>query len=384
MDTKEKKGKGSFCIPRAAMDLMIKHKLSVAAILAYLIIAAYSDESGTKSTAGAKAVMNRLGCRLEVADRAIEDLVSIGLLVDLRGVRGDRSEARNIVRFEVPDFGEPLESRVWFGMSLVETETVGIRVRCRQMVKLYDAKPECLHMLIWLHSLQDDHWVAARPPMPWADQRGIFFRYVFDVDQDTNDLHPSHRIQIAHLPDVDWWGCPVDRDLIRATLTFLQWEGFIYEVVMVFNRPLVPFGSDPLDTFIAEDSKPVFHLHGKLGRVGKNSEELGVSHLTQITTKYGEHKTFCKDGFIDNSYVLITPPGQTFGVAGLFRMRHRVRNAKNLGVAESWAKLMDSEDDYREWLAEILAKDYSISVDNFAQHQKFNSKRAQIAARHTP
>jgi hypothetical protein len=380
-EKKEDVGLGSFCVPRRAIQEIFKHKVDVNTVLAYLIIAVFTDEKGTSSRAGAKSIIERLGLRKELTEAAIAKLVSINLLIDHRGEAGSRIEDPKAVRFTVPDFDEPLEQRIWFGKSIVEMEKVGNIQLCRPMRALKDAKIECIHLLLWMHSIQDKHYLSARPLIAKKEVEGIFVRYSFDGDQDSNDEYETHRIQIAHSPELEWHGFPYSARQVTAALAYLKIHGFAYEVIMAFNRELVPESDCSEETYLAETADPIFHLHGKLSKAVLPKEELGVSHLTLKMAQAEGFETFEKDGTLDNRYVVISQPGTDLGVAGIFRLRHRVRNVANFGVGEPWARLMDSEREYRNWLVELMSRKHCLSVENLKQHKEFNEKQVQVAAR---
>ena len=165
-----------------------------------------------------------------------------------------------------------------------------------------------------------------------------------------------------------------------GALEYLKLKGLVYEVVMAFDRSLLSLEGDAEGTYLDPEASPIFHLHGKVRRVGKPAEELGVSHMSIKIAHANGQNIFSKDGKVDDAYVLVSQPGTELGVAGLFRLRHRVRNEKNRGVSVSWGRLTASEREYREWLAELLADEYSVDVENIAQHSMHAEKSARVAA----
>jgi hypothetical protein len=381
-EAKEDVGMGSFCVPRRAIQEMFNHKVGINAILAYLIIAVFTDETGTLSRAGAKSIIKRLGLRKELTEAAIAKLCSINLLIDHRGEAGFRIEDLKAVRFTVFDFGEPLEKRIWFGKTIVEMEAVGNIELCRPMRALKGANIECIYLLLWMHSIQDQHYLSARPLIANKEVGGIFMRYSFDNEQDSNDDYETHRIQVAHSPELEFHGFPYSESEVKAALKYLKIHGFVYEVIMAFNRELVPESDCSEETYLDETADPIFHLHGKLSKSTLQPEELGVSHLTLKMAQAEGFETFENDGTLDNRYVVISQPGTDLGIAGIFRLRHRVRNVANHGVGEPWARLMDSEREYRDWLVEIMSTKHCLSVEDLKQHKAFNEKRIQVAAKH--
>lgn len=372
---KSSSGAGSFWIPQHALEILLANRASVSMVCAYLVIAAYTDESGTRSTAGLGVVRNRLICRETVADRCVRDLVQLGLIRDLREDKGHRSAKRAEVRFEVITFGEDRQFGIWFSRSLVDSGKGGSPIS-----KLNDMTPECLYVLIWLHSIQDNHWVSVRPPLPTEEQTGVFRSYA--AIEDEHSVEENHEAQvvepgelIVHTPDflLKWF----NGYSIAQAIEQLKQSQFIYEVVMAYNRPLQNLeGFSDEEAFVDPGSRPLFHIHGGTHNSGLPPEELGVSHMTLALSKqigikhvmYNEHQEKHR------RFVLVTKRSQRLGVAGVIRLRYRVKNGKNLGVGSSWGNLMTSEREYRKWLSDLLIDHYGIIPERFGQYAQFAAK----------
>ncbi|SIS04205.1 hypothetical protein SAMN05421778_1312 [Sphaerotilus natans] len=150
------KGKGSFCVPQAAVEALLDAQANAYEICTYLTLAKYTEESGRYSPASVSAVNKATGAnklKSGPVDRAIVRLkqiraktvkqVSNGYSgrshamveqpVDLGPILFDRDTwhqqtgevlpdgptPRGLVRYVLPDFCEEKDSRVWFGNNLV-------------------------------------------------------------------------------------------------------------------------------------------------------------------------------------------------------------------------------------------------------------------------
>jgi hypothetical protein len=361
------------------MEILLANNASASLACAYLVIAAHTDESGARSTAGLGVVRSRLICRETVADKLVCDLVRLGLIRDLRVDKGNRSAKRAEVRFEVITFGEDRQLGIWFSRSLVDVPGKGVG-GCSPLSKLNDMRPECLYVLIWLHSIQDNDWVSVRPPLPTERQTGVFRPYVSIEDE--YSVADNHEVQVVEAGQLtvraprfllDRFG----RESIYLAFEHLKQSQFIYEVVMAYNRSLQNVeGFSEEEVFVNPESRPLFHVHGGAPDSGLPAEELGVSHLTLALAKQidKKHVLYNEDRERHTRFIVVAKRSQRLGVAGVIRLRYRVKNAKNLGVGPSWGNLMTSERDHRKWLNSLLTDHYGIIPERYGQHVQFAAK----------
>ena len=163
-DTKQPRGPGSFCIPRAALNALLDNQATAYEVCTYLTLAQFTDESGRFSVASISAVNRYTGANKTKGgsvDKALQRLKTIRaksvkrVLKKVSNGRSGRSHAmvdqwvneetdlgpilfdregwlretgellpdgaheRAEVLHVLPDFDEPLEDRVWFGSNLV-------------------------------------------------------------------------------------------------------------------------------------------------------------------------------------------------------------------------------------------------------------------------
>ena len=164
-DTKQPRGPGSFCIPRAALNALLDNQATAYEVCTYLTLAKSTDESGRYSAANIKAVNTATGANKAKGgpvDKALQRLKTIRAKsvkrvlkkvsngksgrshamvdgwvneeTDLGPILFDREgwfqatgellpdygpNAIKTIRHVLPDFEEPPEDRVWFGNNLV-------------------------------------------------------------------------------------------------------------------------------------------------------------------------------------------------------------------------------------------------------------------------
>lgn len=377
----KKRGMSSFCVPVEGLTRLYAAGCTKREVCAYLVISAHTDADGTQSTAGLGVIRRRLGCREEVAERLVGRLVDVGVLKDLRQPKGERTFARNEVHFWVHDFDEPIDARIWFSRTLTDVDPT-IEDEYSPISDLYGMADECIYTLIWLYALQSERWNGVQPPQPKMNSSGAFVRYTFDKDGERDKL--SHLLQVVRSGDLEIEGCPLfqkyGHEAIYRAFNILLNSGFIYEVIMVYSDVLESASDHPHATYLTDDAEHLYQFHGRSRGRKLPDDELGVSQLTLKVAKFEDLEVFLPDGKLEK-FVLMSRPGTRCGVAGIFRLRHRVRNPLNRGVARPWAELMDSERRYRKWLINLLRSEYKVEVETFRQHTAFQDKRLAIQKR---
>ena len=385
MSNTTKNGSGSFCIPKRAIDLLSNPKIDTKAIGAYLVIAMCTAEDGVSSSAGIQALETYLKCGKTSAERYVSLLVETGVIADLRPGLGDEKARRAAVRFKLHDFDEAIKERAWFDRSIVEF--IDRKNNEYNVLKLCNERPECVRMLLWMYAHMPVGATTVQHPLPPLGEEGIFVRYQWDKDH-TREME-THTFQVACHPKFSLDGCDLELlydhlKLERAVDTLLR-KGFLYEVLMVWDQPLVPHPDDTRDEpHIAVGSQPLYQLHVRKCGGKLSADEVGVSHLTLKAADRADIQLFDHEGAAENKFVLISKAGMPVGVAGVYRLSHRVKNPKNLGVKEAWAALMDTEDEYRQWLTWLLKDEYDLDVSGLNQSIQFEAKREKVAARRAP
>jgi hypothetical protein len=382
MSATTNKGSGSFCIPNHAIQLLSNPEIETEVIGTFLVIAMCTGPDGVTSSAGIQAIEKFLKCGKAFAERQVAELVRIGVIEDLRANLGVDKSRRAAVRFLVCDFDEPLEDRVWFDRSFVEyTDS---KTKESNIYSLCQMRPECIRVLLWMYANMHVGSTTVQHPIPAACIPGMMVRYKWDKDQ-TRRL-ASHEIRVACFPEFDLQGCDLFQSYsylaLDKAVEALYRKGFVYEVIMVWDQPLNLYPAHANDLpYLSVDAKPQYQLHVRKCHGKLSDDEVGVSHLTLKASKSADVSVFHHEGVLENKYVVISKPGRPIGVAGVFRLSHRVKNPRNLGIKEAWASLMDSERAYRKWLAHTLEDAYQLDLENLGQTIQFEAKTQRVLDR---
>lgn len=398
MSEKTDEGSGSFCIPQYAMDLLsrgyiekyiekgiVKERvkfIETDVICAYLVIADFTAPDGVRSTAGVQALEKYVQCGKASVERQIKELVRIGVIEDLRAKLGDDKSRLAAVRFLVKDFDEPLEDRAWIDRSLVEY--INPKTKQSNLDRLCEMGPLCIRILLWMYANQPVNSTTVQHPIPSECIPGMMNRYRWDEDQ-TRTLD-SHEIRLACHPEFVLQGCDLVQwfkyTAIVKAIDKLYREGFIYEVIMVWDEPLLVIVEDGNEMpFITVDAQPQCQLHVRRCNGKLSDDEIGVSHLTLKASKSADVSVIPQDGKFESQFVVISKPGQTVVVAGVYRLSNRVTNTHYHHISEAWDSLMDSERAYRRWLAHTMEDEYGVDLKNLGQTTRFEAKTQMVLNR---
>lgn len=384
------KGPGSFCVPRAAIEALLDAKATAYEICAYLVLARFTDETGCCSTASISAVNRYTGANKVkggTVDRAIERLKQIraktGKKMVSNGRRGgahklieqatdlgpilfdratwqekkpdtlpDGPHERAKVLFVLPNFGEEIDSRVWFSNNLVD----GFGEFRRPLKMLKDAGPEAARLLLAMYAANDmEQWGGVRPIGAGA---GPWNRYEPEY-ADTDLLGGARLMKSADagpLAGIDERICgPHLTTPYFSALTALQSTGLVYEVVMVLNRQY------KIDTFkdgrqyskIPDDAEPLYELGARNHHGHKPDGEEGIGGATAKTAGELGYPVTLKGGTFHGTYAAIVRRGQGAMIVGIYRLRFRPANKKNAGVSSTWSRIHQSNREAFDFLQAI-------------------------------
>ena len=374
-----KRGPGSFCIPKAALNALLDNEATAYEICTYLTLARFTDESGRYSSASISAVNRYTGANKTKGgpvDRALQQLKTIRAKsvkrvlkkvsngkygkshamvddwvdeeTDLGPILFDRDDwlqetgeilpdgphQRTEVLHVLPDFDEPPEERVWFGNNLVS----GYGDFKQPLKALKNAGDAAARLLLTMYEINDmETWGGVRPVGaghgPWVHYEPV------DTDTRFTGGARLHRAkdagQIAIIED----RITKDKEQYWSALRALHSSGLVYEVVMVLNRNAIKaklsngteYGSIP------EDAEPFYELDCRSKHGYKPDGEEGVGWATAKTAgDFGKPVTL-KGGKFDGTYAAFVPDGYGAMIAGIYRLRFRVANPKNAGVKGAWA-----------------------------------------------
>lgn len=354
-----KRGAGSFCIPRASVEALLNAKATAYQISTFLTLASFTDETGQYAVAGISAVNRYTGANKTHGgpiDRAIQRLQkieatidqakgkpkSLGPIVYARDVWHEQTGEllpdgpveRSKVLHILPTFNEPLSDRVWFSRNLV----TGFGEFRRPLTSLKNAGDVAARLFLALAAANDMEQWGGVPPNKVA-----WCRY-HPVAPDKTICNGTARLirskydnQVARIDPriVGGDGNESFWDAVQA----LETSGLIYEVVMVLNRNGVKSDSingDQLSS-IPDDAEPLYELDTRSRHGFKPDGEMGLAWATARTAGDCDAPVTTEGGTFDRTYAAIVPSGYPAMIAGIYRLRFRVANAKNAGVKGAWA-----------------------------------------------
>lgn len=351
-------GAKSFCLPTHTIDALIDAKAGTLEIASCLALAAFTDVSGQFSTASTNAVYKRTRVGWKTVKKALAQLCR-------REAKGqpivctrdeyitrtgqtpvDGPVPHSKVLHVLETFDEAPEDRVWFGGGLVE----GHKTFAHPLRALTDAGPVVMRLLLLLYRLHDlQEWIGIPPS-------STLHAGFAPIEQRQALGHGYHLLRYKCA------GCVPDQSIIdrivgsgwtpagglaafNEALNALIALGFVYESVVVANRPLinVQAAGMPPTYRLAQGAQPVYLLTTKNDFGHKQRGEEGISGLTARLAGELRMPVSGAGGFFDGTFAAIEPPGLQFGITGVYRLRFRVSNRKNAGVSDAWSRMLEGE-----------------------------------------
>lgn len=356
----------SFCLPTHTVDALIAAKAGVLEIAGCLALAAYTDPTGQFSTASTNSVFQRTRAGWNRAKKALAHLCEreamgrpvVSTAAAYTAATGqvpvDGPVPHSKVNYVLEAFDQAMEDRVWFGKGLVQ----GFKGFDHPLRALTDAGPLAMRLLLLLYRLHEvQEWIGVPPTStlhisfaPMGDREHIR-RGFHLVRYKRGDCVPNWSI-VDSL--VDAGGTQWDRwNAFQAALNALIAMGLVYESTVVVNRtPVAAKGSDgEVQAYrVPADAQPVYLLSTQNQFGYKQRGEEGIGGLTARLAGELRLPVATKGGIFDGAYAALEPPGRRFGITGVYRLRFRPSNAKNAGVRDAWARLLEGE---REAVAQI-------------------------------
>ena len=385
------RGPGSFCVPRRAIDALLNAKATAYEICAYLVLARYTDSTGCYSSASVGAVNKATGANKVKggpADRAIQRLKEIRATRETRVSNGatgasrlmtddvddlgpilfDRNEwlkmtgeilpdgpsQRGLVRHVLPDLDEGIEERVWFGNNLV----TGVGGFDQPLKALKNAGDVAARLLLAMYAANDmELWGGVRPVGAGAGPWKHYEPVTDDVNLygGTRLIRAKDQGEVASIDNrISGGSKGAYWDALRA----LKSAGLIYEVVTVLNRNAKKekftctgeeYGSIP------DDAEPYYELDTRSAHGYKPEGEEGIGGLTAKTAGELGYSVSDRGGVFDGTYAAIVPAGFPAMIAGVYRLRFRLANPKNVGVKGSWARIHSNNRDAYQFVHRVRA-----------------------------
>ena len=386
-----KKGKGtpaSFCVPRTAIEALLDAKATAYEICAYLILAKFTEATGVYTTASVKAVHTYTGGGKPKIEKAIERLLTIrakkvekvsngrggqhhkmieqatdlgpilytaaSWLEETGEILPDGPTERGAIRHVLPDFGEPLAERVWFGAGLVD----GFGAFTKPMKKVKDGGDVAARLLLAMYTQTDmEAWGGVNPHTgPWVryppmgDSEGMIYA-------DTTLRGGGRMIfgkrdgPIAKIHDRITGGGKDGNEKYWSAMHLMASSGLFYEAVLVLNRngekKTFSNGGEYLD--IPHDAEPLYELGARCEHGHAPDGEHGLGAITANTAGHLNRPVG------GDSYAAIVRRGQGAMIVGIYRPRFRVANPKNDGVIRAWSRIRDNNAESVEFIQAIRA-----------------------------
>ena len=373
-------GQGSFAISRRAIDVLIANRARAAQIATYLVLARYSDASGELTSCGISGIKRALGIGDGIAQRAVDSLMrmnSNGRLITgnldkcsskMRLMYSPEQWARirktsipegatvrASVRYVLNGFGN--EQRVWFGNELVD----GYGQFQQPLKRLKRGGDIAARLLLLLYAANDNDVFIGVPPAGNAYHKFETERVVtigaydlYHAEDADQTAYPSlflPSLGISRLPEKESEQDEAMRRFWHA-LRFLVNAGFIYSVITVLDAAI----DHP-------DTQPIYFLHTKTRHGYRPAGEEGVAGaLARIADRYDCPVTDSSGRFY-NKFAAIVPAGVQPHVAGIYRLRFRVRNVRNHTIKTAWTNLRRSQAEVHDWVRELNGEGDSAELE---------------------
>ena len=391
---KGKKGKkgapASFCVPRVAIEALLDAKATAYEICAYLILARFTEATGVYSTASVKSGYTYTGGRKPKFKKAIERLLTIrakkvekvsngrsgkshdmieqvtdlgpilytaeGWLEQTGEILPDGPTAYSVIRYVLPDFGEPLAERVWFGAGLVD----GFGAFTKPMKVVKDGDDVAARLLLAMYAETDmETWGGVNPHTgPWVryppmgDSEEMIYANR-KLDGGGLMIFGKRDGPIAKMHDRITGGGKDGNEKFWRALELLEVSGLFYEAVLVLNRngEKKTFSSGGEYLAIPDDAEPLYELGARCEHGHAPDGEHGLGAITANTAGHLNKPV----GDKARTYAAIVRRGQGAMIVGVFRPRFRVANPKNDGVIRTWSRIRENNAEAVEFIQAIRA-----------------------------
>lgn len=369
----KKKGSGSFCIPRKAIDKLLQTGDKAKWLIpSYLKMAAHTDATGVYSTAGHSSIRSTLRRNKDDAISFVNELCKMKLLYTAEQwekktgeVFPDDVPERQKVRHVLNDFKEKREEMVWFSRGLVD----GVGEFINPLRRLADCGGAGTRMFLYLYSEHDVHSFHACNP-----NKTLYRQYIPDGEQWVTNYMikewskgaPSMTAQVLKhvFPDAKGWSELSNEQVWKGhqvhwdAIYDLEAAGFIYESVAVVSSPIkviaeeteweydddgegTPYKEKEWDYTDKENMAVVYELANK----DRFASDTGELHEAIIGTVISMERPVQSD-----SVFSILPTGSTNSVIGLYKPRFAPDNTRNAYVAEGIKNRQEDKAQAIQWV----------------------------------
>lgn len=355
------KGKGSFWISRQSIEILLDAKATALQIAAYLVMAKHTDEGGRFTTSGIKAIHKATGVSHGVIQEAVDRLSQMTVSGKVKEpaliYKADEWQKltktvlppapfeRAEVRYVVNDYKAKPEDKVWISNELV----TGYGKFTQPLKKLKMCGDVAARLL--LISYRESNLEQYGGINPRAFNHSYKMSKVrelngYDIWHGVAEHTSSYAdimLKVLGLKDFskDADEAEAKEKLFWAALEGLDKAGFIYQMVSVMDRE----AGNPEAQVIYELDAKSKHGYKPAGEEGLGGETARLSNI------YGNPVTDSMGRFYGR-YAAIVPAGEPH-IVGIYRLRFRVANSKNHGVATAWARIYQGQREAKEWLNEL-------------------------------
>ena len=357
------KGKGSFWISKQAIEILLDAKATALEIAAYLVMAKHTDEGGMFTTSGIKAIHKATGVSHPVIQRAVDKISQMTLgkgkephliykaddwqkltKTELPSAPFERAE----VRYVVNDYKAKPEDKVWISNELV----TGYGKFTQPLKKLKMCGDVAARLLLISYRESNlEQYGGVNPRV---------FHHAYEMTKVNNldgydiwhgvakDLSSYENIMLNTLGLKTYSKDEDEKEAQKKSfwtaLDGLDKAGLIYQMVSVMDREA---GNAEAQVIYELDAKSK-HGYKSAGEEGLGGETARLSNI------YGNPVTDSMGRFYGR-YAAIVPAGEPH-IVGIYRLRFRVSNSKNHGVATAWARIYQGQREAKEWLNDLSEK----------------------------
>lgn len=356
------KGRGSFWIPRKAVEALLGRQATATQIGAYLIIARFTDAGGRFSSAGLKAIKNAMDIGDAMAERAVSDLQTTPFAHRNKRVlytpekwsqqQNELIPERPIeharIRWVINDFKEAPADRIWFSNELVD----GYGQFRHPLHRLKQCGDVASRLLLKLYEQNAmEQWGGIRP------YPNIYHAFTVEKKSAVCGFNLLHAIECQASAYHNLSALVMGKDISeQEKITADEWKmfwdafsalqscGFVYKTIVVLDREIEDRDAQPICILATRNSH---------GDTPKGEEGLG-GETARLAGKLG-HPVTDKNGRFYGTYAVIVPTYITPHVAGIYRLRFRVTNPLNHGVMSTWARIRQNQEEAGKW-TEIVSQ----------------------------
>ncbi|RLD05576.1 MAG: hypothetical protein DRI65_08515 [Chloroflexota bacterium] len=367
-----KKGSGSFCIPRKAIEKLLQTGEQAKWLIpSYLKLAAHTDVTGLYSTAGHSSIRSTLKRNKDDAIRFASELCKMKLIYTAAQWEKKVGKAfpddvpeRQKVRFVLNDFKEDRTDMVWFSRGLID----GVGEFLNPLRRLADCGGAGARMFLYLYSEYDIHSFHACNPLstiytgytPVGQQWSTNYMIKEWLSAGMSMTTP---VRVKVFPDVRGWEQLrknaewQDAEAHWEAVSNLEAAGFIYESVAVVSSPVKVKSKETEWDYSSGEAIPEHLKKWDYADMENMAVVYELANKDRFASDTGELHEAIKNTLSDRGVDLqpsnvysILPTGSNNSVIGLYKPRFVPDNTRNAHVAEGINNRREDKDQAMRWV----------------------------------